>query len=231
MKIEINYKRFEYQMNKRVLLENDSFTYNYDSKTKLLEILDNKDSNGYVFFSECYELSTIMIDLRDLLPFVVNEKNEILWNQSYEDIYLADFIRTFEFEDIHVNVFSTPTGGFDVLKSTIEIWEEVYPIIDLIIENWGKLFISLEAFRRIGNVFVMKEVSPLHVFDVIFLKPSWTSDELSMKLDIDKEDSKRLLQVCGYKWSKSERKYVNLDPNKDKKRLTDINYYSENYKV
>lgn len=200
-----------------------------DDKTTLKDIFTkSKQVNADV--SKYYKLSGNYYYNHKILPYIKKDNGIIIWEPSYEEVKVIDFILTHDIKDniIHADTGIPQAGGPD-LKNIIQLWNDYYPIIDQISTVFGFLggVAGFSTFLKSTFIDKKKKLLPPHgAFDFILAKAQWNHNELAESLEIEKESAKKILQGLGYKWDNSKKLYVHQDdPNKIKDKLSKVSYW------
>lgn len=197
-----------------VLYESESFgepiefVSSVDNDTTLQQLFDNA-GQSYADLSEYYYLSGPLSFNSKYLPFIINPSGKVYWNVSYQDARVIDFISTHGIEDnmITAKIGHTQAGG-PGLKSLLDIWHSIYPVIDQFGTTVGFLVALTQAGKWIHSLIGRNDTPPQAQFDLIYSKGEWNLSELSRLLDIDKEDVAKLLEVFGYSFDKNKKVFV-----------------------
>lgn len=199
-----------------------------DSMTLKDMFTASKQSSANV--SKYYKLSENYYYNHNQLPYIKKIGGEIVWEPTYENIKVIDFIHTHDIKDniIYADTGIPQAGGSD-LKDFIKLWDQYYPIIDQISSLFGFCTGIAGIGLFIKSIFVTKKKKsppPHGVFDLILSKNKWNHFELSEELEIDKEATKKLLQALGYRWDNSEKLYIHQgDINEIREKLSKVSFY------
>jgi len=180
--------------------------------------------------SKYYKVSENYYYNNNQLPYIKKIDGEIIWEPSYEDVKVIEFIYTHDINDntIYADTGIPQAGGPD-LKVFIDLWNEYYPIIDQISSLYGFYTGIVGIGLFIKSIFVNKKKKsppPQGVFDLILSKNKWNHFELSVALEIDVEATKKLLQAFGYRWDNSKKLYIHQgDINEIIEKLSKVSFY------
>lgn len=236
--IFINYYRW---VIKYLLKKINNIIHPQKKKIKIIyeynDIYDKNSKSGQIYFY--YDENTNFKQLKKFLHFpaifVRIEKNnecaissfkyiftkkEILWNNSIEDTKIADYVNTFECNEIKVFfVYGIgSTGYYDinvVMNSIKDIIQYLINNKEIIIFGFTlkKLIISIQNYIKKEHYLKNNDVDENIYFESILIKKECKISDFSMKYKIRKKHSKNLLKLLGYSYNKKCRRYVidNID--------------------
>ncbi|KGM97210.1 hypothetical protein Z968_04195 [Clostridium novyi A str. 4552] len=202
-----------------------------NDKTTLKDIFINSQQ-GNADVSKYYNLSSRYYYNSNVLPYIKKTDNTVIWEPSYNEIKVIDFIFTHNIQDniIYADTGIPQAGGPD-LKDFIQLWNEYYDVISQIVTLFGFVNGVLKIGKFFEKVFIdkfknKKILPPQGVFDLILSKKQWNHNELSQNLDIDKEDAKNILKLLGYKWDNSRKLYIQQrDPKEIIDKLSKVKFW------
>lgn len=199
LKIIFNNVMFDYEINGVKIRE---------SSVELSPDLTLEQAVGIADLSSYYPLSGAFSFNNEYVPYIISN-HEVKWNVAYREAKVLDFISTHNISDNTIKADEGyPQAGGPGFKNLLEIWNEIYPIIDQFVTIIGAVTIFKKAGKWTKSLFKSAEVPPQSYFDLIFSRCRWNHFELSQLLRISAEDSKRLLISLGYKYNKSILMYV-----------------------
>ncbi|KKM11068.1 hypothetical protein SY88_10445 [Clostridiales bacterium PH28_bin88] len=192
----------------RATPEKQVIEFEYDENTTIQELFD-LCSQSYADLSNYYRLSGKIYYNCSLLPYLMNSEGRVIWNVSYAEARVTDFLKTHAVSGgtIYADTGIPQAGGVGVGEVTA-LWSYVYPVLEQVATLMGLSFGIIEIARLAQRVFVKKEVPPQSVFDLIISRDQWSSGQLADALGLDKEEAKKLLQVCGFRWDRRKMMYV-----------------------
>lgn len=227
MKIKIIYYNVMSPYNDGIEKYTDE-TIEINDKTTLKDIFINSKVNADV--SKYYKLSSNYYYNHRRLPYIRKENNVVIWEPSYEEVKVIDFIFTHDIKDniIYADIGIPQAGGPD-LKDFIHLWNDYFPIIDQIASIFGFIDGTIRISMLLKSIFIdkRKKVLPPHgVLDIILSRKQWNHNELSEILGIEKGNAKMFLKALGYTWDNSKKLHVlQCDPNELRDKLSKVQFW------
>lgn len=200
------------------------------SDNTTLKSLFVASQKGTADVSKYYKISKNYYYNHNKLPYIKKINGEIVWEPTYKEIRVIDFIYTHDINDniIYADIGIPQAGGPD-LKNFIHLWNEYYPIIEQISAIFGFCAGITEIGKKIKSLFIneKKVLPPPHgILDLILSKNMWNHYELSVYLDVDKENAKMFLKALGYKWDNNKKLYIlQGDVNDIIKKFSNVSFW------
>lgn len=217
----------------RVIINNVLYdfgdTNNAEKEEKMVELtpdLTLEEIVGIADLSSYYPLGGKYSFNDQYVPYLISN-GTINWNVFYNDAKVLDFISTHEIRNntIVANGGQAQAGGLGY-KDLVEIWNNVYPIIDQFVTVVGAGTIMYGTGKWIKSLLYKKEVPPQFYFDLIFSRKVWNHFELSGLLNISADDTKKILNSFGYRYDKAVLMFVQQPKSLElKKKLSEVEVY------
>lgn len=197
-----------------------SFEVNEEDKLSVIG-----DKLGDITFSKYYN----NIDLNQLMnriPFILRENGKIEWEISIDNVTIKEFINTHKIninDGIYLEYRYVQAGGPGFLLS-VSVWKKIYQVVEVVSTISGIVQFGV----WIKSIFKHKVPYPQSVLCFIYKENKWNHYVLAEKLDINKEDAKKILKIFGYTWDNSKKIYYIDNKTKKKmiKKIDNINVYS-----
>ena len=187
-------------------LKNDSmFHENYASftfteNTTIQDLLDA--TQPYACLSLYYNLSKTYCFNEHFFPYIITVDNKIMWNLSYMDTRVIDFIYTHQIDDgiIFAEVGMVQAGGMG-FKEIAELWQDIQIFIGYLANCIANIKDLLIIIDKIKDYYIKKNIPPQSVLDLIYSKDEWNLYQISEHLGLPVDHGKHLLKGLGYKWN------------------------------
>lgn len=178
----------------------------HDSTT--IQDLLNSTEYEIADLSDYYHLSRPFAWSEAVLPYLFSN-GHVLYDVLYTEATVSDFIKT---HGIHNNtlriVVGYPQAGGPGFLDLVQLWDNVYPVLEQVVTIAGVAQIVGGAVKWICNFFKKRKLKPQPIFDIVFSRKQWNSSELSEMLELPHDRAKDLLTLCAYQYDKRKMMYI-----------------------
>lgn len=133
------------------------------------------------------------------VPFIISN-GHIRWTPGVHTIAVADFFSTHNIEsnEIYI-VHGWPAAGGIGWADIPTLWEDVYRVFEYASPLIAAGQITVPTLRWLVN-HLRDKASPGSIFSLVASRPRWTVIDLGEIADLPPDESKVLLDLCGYKY-------------------------------
>ena len=209
-------------------VENIRYEREYDETTKLGDIVSYKHGRyfGTLNIHEYYDISLIGEMHKTEIPYLVVD-NEVKWNLKASEVKVMDILNTHGLTNVmNVESYNFECGGDSPPTAFIELkefWDAFKPYFVAIYKNKSEIVWTVTEMKKIYNYFINRNIKPTIPLEFVLSRESWSINELSRLMNLEKDSTKHLLKLCDFTWNNSSKQYENFDREATKNKIKNIN--------